>query len=207
MEILGCFFPFSPQFNRELTRTSLLPHFDLSGKEIECDLGDSGNSLLQDEMKALRQNRLFVNWTLIWFQTALGAWRLGCLWCTLKYERNDPTPVEKEVYSIHAAFSDSFYTPVMGKGFRLHRASCQVVTCLTNEMGDSLLPIAIIKMCFMLQLIVHHEGQSRQELTAKSRKQELKQRPWLQLGHVVIWGFKRPGQSFDHTQCSFSGPK
>lgn len=64
MEILGFFFPFSPQVNRELTRTSLLSHFDLSGEEIGCDLGDSGNSLLQDEMKVSRQSRLFVNWTL-----------------------------------------------------------------------------------------------------------------------------------------------
>lgn len=64
MEILGCFFPFSPQVNQELTRTSLLSHFDLSEEEIECDLGDSGNSLLQDKMKVSRQSRLFVKWTL-----------------------------------------------------------------------------------------------------------------------------------------------
>lgn len=64
MEMLGYFFPFSPQVSQELTRTSLLTHFDLLREEVDCVLVDNGNSFLQDEMKVSRQGRLFVKRTL-----------------------------------------------------------------------------------------------------------------------------------------------
>lgn len=80
MEMLGCFFPFFSQISQELTRTSLLPHFNLLREEVECVLADKGNSLLQDEVSEgfKAKSTICEEEIVILFQNALGLGRLDC---------------------------------------------------------------------------------------------------------------------------------